>query len=115
MSLIYGWMAPPKTTRVGVCKDEDGDRMVRITNKSCYSRWAYTAIEMRVGKVLKAADRDTCSWGISFDSPSVSVSCDLRFFPRLVEHQTAARGLVIDLQNKEGRYRPDVTKPSRSL
>lgn len=60
-------MAPPKTRKLGVCKDEDGDRMVRITNKSCYSRLAYTTIEMRVGKVLKAADRDTCSWGISFE------------------------------------------------
>jgi hypothetical protein len=41
--------------------------MVRIANKSCYSRSTYTTIEMRVGKVLKAADRDTCSWGISFE------------------------------------------------
>lgn len=61
---------------------------------------AYTAIEMRVGKVLKAASRDTCSWGISFSSPSVSVSWDLRFFPRLVEYVTA-RSLTIDLQIKK--------------
>lgn len=80
-------MAPPKTRRLGVGKDEDGDRMAGIRNKSCYSRSEYTLIEMRVDKVPKAANRDTCSWGISSDSPFVSVSCDLRFFPRLVEHE----------------------------
>lgn len=50
-SSIYGCMAPPLKTRVlGVSKDEDDDRMGRITNKSCYSRLAYTAIEMKVGR-----------------------------------------------------------------
>lgn len=31
-SSIYGCMAPPKTRRLGVGKDEDSDRMVGITH-----------------------------------------------------------------------------------
>lgn len=49
-SSIYGCMAPPRTRILGVGKDEDNDRMDGITNKSCYSGLAYTAIEMRVGR-----------------------------------------------------------------
>lgn len=94
-------MAPPKTRILRVSKDEDGDRMVRGTNKSCYSTSEYTTIEMRVDKVLKAANKDTCSWGIYLVTLNLLVHLGICDSSLAWWSMKRLGGLIIDLHIKK--------------